>query len=378
MTPQTTTDPKPDLNWIKRALQTALELETSTLPPYLAAMFSLEVQNYTAYNAIRSVAMEEMVHMAIAANLLAALGASPQFKKMNFAFPVKGLPGGVEPDLEVGLASLSKPQLRNFMRLEMPEFLLNKLDRGETYATISAFYQRIGKAITDNAAAVKAAVRAGGPANQVADNIGITAIQEDAADPISQLLAGINEILEQGEGASCGSLFAGTGSEDESSHYVRFAEIYYGAGYRDPVAKVELTPETESQFFTGRPIPWPVVNNTLAVPADGYAKVLALDPAAAAVTKDLTAFDGAFSSILAALDQTWNGPAAASWKTLGGAVHSMVDLRVLSCFNLLRHEIPANVVAQLPKLYPGEFDRLRNYTNLEKPVVYGPRFFNTN
>src|SRR5260370_20836808 len=110
-----------------------------------------------------------------------------------------------------------------------------------------------------------AAVRAGGAAKQVADNIGITAIQKDAADPIPQLLAGINEILEQGEGASCGSLFAGTGSEDESSHYVRFAEIYYGAGYLDPVPKVELSAETERLFFTGRPIPWPVVNNTLAV-----------------------------------------------------------------------------------------------------------------
>jgi hypothetical protein len=59
---------KYDLAWIKANLQTAIELEFSTLPLYLSAMFSLEVQNYTAYNLIRSVAMEEMVHIAIAAN----------------------------------------------------------------------------------------------------------------------------------------------------------------------------------------------------------------------------------------------------------------------------------------------------------------------
>src|SRR5260370_6886375 len=104
-----------------------------------------------------------------------------------------------------------------------------------------------------------AAVRAGGAAKQVADNIGITAIQKDAADPIPQLLAGINEILEQGEGASCGSLFAGTGSEDESSHYVRFAEIYYGAGNRDPVPNAHLPPQTQQHFSTAPATPAPLL-----------------------------------------------------------------------------------------------------------------------
>ena len=54
-----------DLDWIKSSLQSAIELEYSTLPLYLSSMFSLEVQNYTAYNTIRSVVMEEMVHMAL-------------------------------------------------------------------------------------------------------------------------------------------------------------------------------------------------------------------------------------------------------------------------------------------------------------------------
>ena len=55
-----------DLAWIRQTLQSAIELEYSTLPLYLSAMFSLEVQNYTAYNTIRSVAMEEMTHLALA------------------------------------------------------------------------------------------------------------------------------------------------------------------------------------------------------------------------------------------------------------------------------------------------------------------------
>lgn len=370
---------KRDLAWIKQALQTAIELECTTLPLYLAALFSLEVQNYPAYNAIRAVVMEEMVHMAINANMLAGLGGSPRIRSIQFTFPGKGLPGGAEPDLEVVLAQLSKRQLKNFMRLETPEFLLRQAYRNETYPTIAVFYSGIRDAIRHNADAVRAAVKAGGPANQVGDDIGFKTIQRSSlVDPVDQLLSGIEEILEQGEGSSSDSLFAGKGFEDEASHYCRFAEIYYGANYEDPTPPRDLTPETEPHFFCGRPIPWPIVVNTLAVPADGYARILAQDPEVAAVTTDLEAFDAAFSSILAALDAVWNGPANASWKTLGGAVHSMVDLRVLSCFNLLRHQVPAEIVRQLDRLYPNEAEHMRKYTDLTKPVVYGPRFLNKN
>jgi hypothetical protein len=189
---------------------------------------------------------------------------------------------------------------------------------------------------------------------------------------------GIDEIVEQGEGATRGSLFAGATSDDEESHYARFAALYYGAAYEDPRPPLELTLETEREFFKGRPVTWPKVINTLAVPADGYVRMLALDPNASAVTVDLDAFDTAYSSILTALDAVWNGPARDSWKTLGDAVGSMVSLRVLSCFRIMRHQVPADVVAQLPNLYPDEIEYLGDYTDLQAPVFYGPRFLNVN
>jgi hypothetical protein len=367
------------LAWVRQQLQSAIELECSTLPIYLSAMFSLEVQSNTAYTAIRSVAMEEMVHMAIAANTLAIIGGSPRIANLQFAFPVQGLSGGVEPDIHVGLAKLSKPQLRNFMRIEIPAFLVDQLDRDEAYPTIGKFYGDIRQAILDNADSVREAVKAGGPANQVDDDIGFHPIQTGSGtDPITQAVAGLDEIMEQGEGSGSRSMFTGSGSEDEASHYNRFAELYYEHNYADPVPTLEMTMDNQAKFYSGRTIPFPEVVNTLAVPSDGYAKILALDPDAAAVTADLAAFDEAFSSILSALDVVWNGPHAASWKTLGGAVHSMVDLRVLSCFNLLRHQIPANAVGQLKTLYPAESARLAEFSDLSAPLFYGPRFFNTN
>jgi len=368
-----------DLAWIKTSLQSAIELEYSTLPLYLSALFSLEVQNYTVYNLLRSVAMEEMVHLAIAANALAALGGTPHIKAINIRYPVMGLPGGAEPDLQAGLAQFSKKQLQAFMRIEMPQSLLCHQNRDDNYPTIASFYLSIRQAILDNADACIAAIKQGGGANQVGDNIGFNTFQyRPGSDPIQMLCDGIDEILQQGEGASSQNLMADDQFEYEESHYAKIASLYYGAAYQQPVPAIELNPVNEPAFFKGKRIGWPKVINTLAVPSDGYAKILNIDPNGAEVNVQLQAFDSALTSILSELDSSWNGTAEDSWKTLGAAVHNMVDLRVLSCFNIMRHQIPNNIIEQLETLYPSEITRMRQHTDLSQPVFYGPRFINNN
>ncbi|MCU0342115.1 MAG: ferritin-like protein, partial [Spirosomaceae bacterium] len=315
-----------DLDWIKQSLQSAIELEYSTLPLYLSAMFSLEVQNYTAYNAIRSVAMEEMVHMAIASNMLAALGGTPQIKNIQVAFPTQGLPGGAEPDLNVGLACFSKNQLKNFMRIEIPQFLLGDLKLPEQYPTIAVFYNAIKQALIDNADAVRDAVKKGGTSSQVGDNIGFTTFTYDPnKDPLKMLCDGIDEILEQGEGNNAKTLITSSKFETEESHYAKFASLYYGAGYQKPKSIRKLTKANEPKFFKGLPIGWPEVVNTLAVPSDGYAKILAQDPNGATIKTALEAFDTAFSTMLANLDAVWNGPAATSWLTTPTVLGNATD-----------------------------------------------------
>jgi len=368
-----------DLEWLTSALQTAIELEHATLPLYLSAMFSLEVQNYTSYNLIRSVAMEEMVHMAIACNMLASLGVAPKIKELSPVFPAKGLPGGAEPDLQTVLAQLSPWQVENFMRLEMPAFLLPDEYKRETYPTIAALYGAIRDAIQKNADEVRRAFESGGVGNQVGDDIGFTTLTPGSGkDPIQLLDAAIQEILNQGEGSPLRDLHAGSESQYEESHYCKFAQISYRASYRVPEPKIELTRETEPQFFKGYPIPWPQVQNTLAVPKDGYAKLLALDPEREAVEKALVQFDQKYTDIMTDLELMWNGPADQSWPTFGKAVAAMTALRVLSCFYIMRNKIPEAAVSKLRELYPEEFDVLDLATDLTKPVFYGPRFRNLN
>jgi hypothetical protein len=347
------------------------------MPLYSAAMYSLEVQNYPSYNTIRSVLMEEMLHMAAVCNILAALGGSPRIRGLDPGFPATGLPGQVAPDMTVMLAKLSRNQLRTFMRIEAPEYLLEPEQLGVAYPTIGRFYDALRQAVVTNADAVREAVRQGGPANQVGGNLGYRTIEKrSGADPVDEILATIDMITEQGEGDRPSSIGTGADFQHEQSHYARFAELHYGARYQPPAAPTELTPSTQDAFFGGDPIAWPVVINTLAVPADGYRAILAADPDAAEVEKELDAFDAAYTAMMTALHDAWNGPAEQSWPSLGEAVIQMNEMRVLSCFNIMRHQVPAEAVRALPELYPQEAARLAEYTDLDEPVFYGPRFLN--
>jgi hypothetical protein len=54
----------------------------------------------------------------------------------------------------------------------------------------------------------------------------------------------------------------------------------------------------------------------------------------------------------------------------------MNEMRVTSCFNIMRHRVPDEVVRRLEQLYPDEYELMAKYTNLDAPVYYGPRFVN--
>jgi hypothetical protein len=294
------------------------------------------------------------------------------------------LPGGAEPDLLVGLAKLSSLQLKNFLRIEMPNILLPTEFKSEQYPTISKLYNAIREAIGENADTVRKAIKEsithGGPPNQIGDDIGFTTItyMQDQ-DPLPQLYSAIDEILVEGEGSAAYSLLAGPEEEGEQSHYCKFAEVFYGRRYQPPVSPIVLTRETESRFFQGYKLLAPSkVTNTLFVPSDGYQAALKLDPNGAAVEQSLLDFDGVYTGILNNLDAMWNGPPAASWPTFGQAVGAMGELRVKACFGIMVNQVPREVVSRLGEIYPKEISLISLYTDLDQPVFYGPRFRNVN
>ena len=90
-------------------VQKAIELEHSTIPPYLTAMFSLKPgTNKEVSEVIHSIVVEEMLHMAIMCNIMNALGGSPIINKPTFIpnYPTS-LPMGIGDQLIVGLEKYS-------------------------------------------------------------------------------------------------------------------------------------------------------------------------------------------------------------------------------------------------------------------------------
>jgi len=106
---------------LKAYLQTAVQLEHATIPPYLTAAYSAKIEaNKASSDIIRAVAKEEMLHFALAANLLNAIGGQPDLLKPGFVphYPTY-LPTG-QDDFNVGIERFSNHTLQTFLDIERP------------------------------------------------------------------------------------------------------------------------------------------------------------------------------------------------------------------------------------------------------------------
>jgi hypothetical protein len=139
---------------LRTALQNAIALEHSTIPPYLTAMLTLRgTSDSVAYaqSEISEVIFEEMMHMTLACNILNAIGGQPMIADPKFIPKYPGtLPMGVAGELKVGLRRYSKALIENtFMKIEEPETILDIPERQRPAAaaaepiTIGQFYAGI-------------------------------------------------------------------------------------------------------------------------------------------------------------------------------------------------------------------------------------------
>jgi hypothetical protein len=133
-------------------LQMAVELEFSTLPPYLYALYSIKPgSNAEAANRIRFVAMEEMAHMCLACNILNALGRNPVLTAPSYPGPLPGgISAGGQEALIIHLYPFSKESMNQAMLIEEPEggaidFPHEMLEAAPTFMTIGQFYNHLDK-----------------------------------------------------------------------------------------------------------------------------------------------------------------------------------------------------------------------------------------
>lgn len=108
----------PALDHARNMLQSAVEIEHSTIPLYLTSMYSIINTSSFAYTTIKSVVIEEMLHMTTAANVLNAIGGAPSIDDPSFipSYPLQ-LP---VVNISADIRRFNQISLRNFMEIERP------------------------------------------------------------------------------------------------------------------------------------------------------------------------------------------------------------------------------------------------------------------
>jgi len=135
-------------------LQYAIGLELTTVPAYLCALYSISPgANSAAREAIQSVVLEEMLHMALAANVLNAIGGTPSPGRVNSgASPVPKYPAQpsyIKGIPKIHLQKFSPEALDDFIAIEHPGEE-DPSDNGTQYASIGAFYEAIQQGLDDH------------------------------------------------------------------------------------------------------------------------------------------------------------------------------------------------------------------------------------
>jgi hypothetical protein len=322
-------------------LQLAVELEFSTLPTYLQAMYSIkEGTNTIAYSVIRSVVMEEMFHLTNAANVLTATGGSPALNDPEFipTFPTY-LPDS-EKWFKAHLLKLSPRALDLFLDIEMPGDLVPS-----SLITIGDFYKNIEQGLKYLNQKMGDDLFPSGTLNRQIEHkyyYGGGGIINKVTDLDSAMFA-LNAIIAQGEGAPTNNwdpdkpfpLDDTTGilSGDhelfmqprELAHYYRFDELKQGRRY--------VCGDSHNSGPTGPAI---VINyddvfNLTPDPQSGdYANYPELEQLNFQVNV-------VFSKLLDQLHEAFNGTP----KTLEAAVGTMFSLKDV-IQQLMRNPIPGN------------------------------------
>lgn len=230
-------------------LQTAIELEHSTIPPYLSAYFTIDQDTNTfAWNVIRSVFMEEMLHMTLACNILNAVGGQPYIDNPKFIPEYPSKFNFADRKFEVGIVKFSKDSIETFLEIEKPsddklkvrgehlKGLMHPINLDEK--TIGEFYNTIKLQLTQMVEEYgEEAIFNGDTSLQITpkDYYGGGG-DIIVVDSLEKALFAIDIIVDQGEGAP-DSIYDGDetyfGQNEEVAHYFRFNEIHLEQRYKE-------------------------------------------------------------------------------------------------------------------------------------------------
>jgi Ferritin-like len=227
-----------------------MKIEHATIPPYLTALYSLKPgSNLEAFHIIRSVLVEEMLHLTLVVNVLNAVGGDIKstLTASDFIpqYPTR-LPTG-EEDFEVGLSKFSRETIDTFLKIERSDevaadqplvvsqpysnLCFSVMNRSQSYSfySIGLFYAEIIRSLFALHQQMGDSLFCGDPQRQITNEYYYNGAGNivPVTDLNSAILA-LTIIQDQGEGSRVGTIFD---AERELSHYYRFQQLNLGQYY---------------------------------------------------------------------------------------------------------------------------------------------------
>ncbi|MEP3331991.1 ferritin-like protein [Sedimentitalea sp.] len=314
-------------------VQKVIELEHATIPPYLCGYFTIQqastkttegkpTGNGLAADIIRSVVVEEMLHLTIACNLMNALGGNPSIDSPSFVPDYPGeLPFGIGDHFLVHLRSCSVAQVRDvFMKIEEPEHpidvpVLERLAAGiaiEEDLTIGTLYMALSKKLKELEAQAQAqgkTIFTGDGARQVVPLQWFDASEIWAIKDLKSAQAGIALIVDQGEGTTTDPF----DTSDQPAHYYRFEQIVEGK-------MLEPRPDDDPPYaFSGEAV---ALDTSKIYDMDENPKIAHYKEGTYS-RRMATQFCYNYTKLLRSLHDTFNGNPAGIDRSMGG----MYELR---------------------------------------------------
>jgi len=317
-----------ELVWL---LAQACELEHGLMCEYLFAQFTLkrtreeglseqQLAKVAAWETvIIDVTKQEMLHLALATNLLTAIGAAPHFHRPNFPILSRWYPPGVQ----IALVAFGERALRHFIYLERPEGMdlddadgfaavgqARPLTDGDQLMAVPEDYQTVGhlyRGIEQGLERLverhgEAGVFIGPPEAQATTDVfewpELTAVTD-----LASAAAAIELIIEQGEGAR------GDWRDAHFGKFVALLDDYLATRAADP------------GFEPARPVEPAYVRR----PPDVEAKVASIDDPLTAQVADL--FNAVYETTLQALSRYFvhSGETASQVTTLATTTKHLMN-----------------------------------------------------
>ena len=311
-----------DIDSLRKHLQWAIQIEHTTFPPYLCALYSIkDGHNQESAEVLCSIFMEEMLHMTLAANILNAIGGSPQFDNPDFIATYPSYLPHSDRSFKVSIGKFSKPIIETMIKFEKPE-AAGAPPEDDNYETFGQFYEAIENGLIElNKELGVEGLFCGNPNKQITNdsfNYGGSGRIIKVTD-LDTALEAMEEIIEQGEGIDHGSIWDGDRNmfhheRGEVGHYFRLNQIMHGRYY--------IQGDTPQSGPTGKSfdVDWNAVYNMQPNPrSSDY-------PIGSDVEIAMTRFNKAYSEMLGVMQKAFNGKP----DLLTASIGSMMELKKLA------------------------------------------------